>query len=505
MTEVLASPAIDPPKRRSGLSKSKIAIFEQCAKRLWLASHRPELADESDATKRVFRIGHDVGAVACALYPDGLMIDGSGGLSEAARVTAAALEAPDRRPLFEATFIHRGVVVRVDLLLPEEGGWHVVEVKSSTGVRDYHRADLATQLWVMRGCDVPVTRASIRVINTSFVLRETGDYRGLLRDEPAGVEVSEIVDGRTAVVTAAVALLDGSEPHIAIGPHCTDPFFCSFDRYCRRDLPPPPAWPTTLLPGASGKALARKLGETGIDDLLQVPAEDVAPPLLARIHHATPSGQPYHDADAVRRETADWSYPRTFLDFETITFAVPRWTGSRPYQQIPFQFSAHIDRGDGQLDHVEFLSIDGGDPRSACAAALAQLPSEGAVIAWNAPFERSCLLNLAMHAPDHAEALYSLAGRLVDLLPVAKRHYYHRDMRGSWSIKAVLPTLTPDLDYANLDGPQSGVEAQDAYLEAIDPLSAEERRESLRRGMLDYCRLDTLAMVIALERLSQRT
>lgn len=170
--------------RRPGLSKSRIAIFEQCAKRLWLSAYKPELSEESDGTRRSFGIGHDVGALACALHPDGLMIDGAEGLAAAAEATRVALEAAQRRPLFEATFIHENVVVRVDLLLPDGDGWHVVEVKSTTRVKPYQLADLATQLWVMQGCGVPVSRASIRVIDISFALREQGNYQACSSTSP---------------------------------------------------------------------------------------------------------------------------------------------------------------------------------------------------------------------------------------------------------------------------------------------------------------------------------
>jgi hypothetical protein len=180
---------------------------------------------------------------------------------------------------------------------------------------------------------------------------------------------------------------------------------------------------------------------------------------------------------------------------------VQRWLGTRPYQQVPFQFSAHVDDGNAPLAHTAFLSIDGDDPCNACATALAALPASGAVIAWNASFERSCLLSLATHIPDHAAALRSLADRLVDLLPVARRHYYHRDMRGSWSIKAVLPTLAPELDYRTLEGARSGAEAQDLYLDAIAPDTTADRRQQIRDGLLAYCERDTLAMVVVLAQL----
>ena len=495
--------ASDPQSspRRVGLSKSRIALFEQCAKRLWLSVHRPELARESDGTRRVFRIGHEVGAAACALYPDGIEIDGDQGLTKAAEATAAAMAAIVRVPLFEATFLHQGVAVRVDLMIPDGEGWQVAEVKSTTSVRPYQRADLATQLWVMRGCGVNVTQASVRVINRRFVLREVREYQGLFVDELADEAVAGMIETRQDIVSGAISTLAGDEPGISTGTHCTSPFQCSFTEYCERHLPAPPSWPINLLPGAAGKAVARMFAERGVSDLLEVGSDEITAPLLTRVHAATVSGTPWHDTAAICLATKEWAYPRTFLDFETIAFAVPRWIGTSPYQQVPFQFSAHIDREGGDLEHMAFLSLDGDDPRDHCAQALAALPAIGAVIAWNASFERSCLLQLASAIPEHAVALTSLADRLVDLLPVARQHYYHKEMRGSWSIKAVLPTLAPDLAYDTLEGAQSGVEAQDAYLDATDPATESKRRDAIRLGMLAYCERDTLAMVVLLKRL----
>lgn len=452
--------------------------------------------------RRAFTIGHEVGDLACQFYPDGIMIDASAGIAAAAEATASTMAMPHRRPLFEATFIHQNVAVRVDLLLPVDGGWHLVEVKSTTRVKPYQRADLATQLWVLRGCGVAVSRASIRVIDPGFVLRADGDYTGLLIDMPADAEVERLAAARERIAAGAHAALAGNEPDMAVGPQCSDPFPCAFDAYCRRDIPPAPTWPVSLLPGTAGKAIARASEAQGIDDLLAVDPDAIVAPLLKRIHAATLSGIAWHDVAAIRTETAGWAYPHTFLDFESIGFAVPRWLGTSPHQQISFQFSAHIDRGTGEVEHIEFLSLDGNDPRATCAQALAALPGAGAVIAWNAPFERSCLQQLAAVVPEYVTTLRSLADRLVDLLPIARRHYYHRDMRGRWSIKAVLPTLAPELDYTTLDGTRSGLDAQDAYLEAIEPTTSPERRAKLRQELLDYCQLDTIAMVVALERLS---
>lgn len=170
---------------------------------------------------------------------------------------------------------------------------------------------------------------------------------------------------------------------------------------------------------------------------------------------------------------------------------------------MPFQFSAHVTAADGGASHHEYLSLDGSDPRRGCAEALALLPHDGAVVTWNASFERGCLLALAAEFPDLADTLHNIAGRIVDLLPVVRRHYYHRDMRGSWSIKAVLPTIAADLGYDGLVEVKSGTDAQAGYAEAIHPATTAARREAIRIALRDYCRRDTEAMMVVLDRLCE--
>lgn len=256
------------------------------------------------------------------------------------------------------------------------------------------------------------------------------------------------------------------------------------------------------MPDAKGKRIAHQWLEQGVDDLMQVPAGTMPNAKLTRIHGATLSGEPWHDRDAIRAEIAPWAFPRIFLDFEAIQFAIPRWVGTRPFTQIPFQFSAHIEEADGTVTHHAFLSLDGSDPRRACAEALVLLPETGAVVAWNASFERNCLTGLAALFADLAPALNDLASRLVDPLPVVRRHYYHRDMLGSWSLKAVLPTVEAT-GYADLVEVKSGTDAQCGYLEAIHPDTSPERTAVLRDALLDYCRRDTEAVMIVLEALTR--
>jgi hypothetical protein len=255
----------------------------------------------------------------------------------------------------------------------------------------------------------------------------------------------------------------------------------------------------TVLPNGGG----RRWLEKNIGDLLAVNLAELTRPMHQRVYRATVTGEPYHDVDGACAVRAGWGFPRTWLDFETIGFAVPRWIGTRPYQQTPFQFSAHIEQADGAMEHREFLSLDGRDPRRACAEALlAGIPPAGAVIAYNASFERSRITELAAAFPDLARGLNAIAARIVDLLPVTRAHWYHRDQRGSWSMKAVLPTVAPELGYAGLEVKDGGG-AQDAYLEAIADDTSEDRRAAIDKALRTYCGRDTEAMIALARALSE--
>jgi hypothetical protein len=484
--------------RRHGLSKSRIAAFEQCPKRLWLSVHRPELAEQDEGAQARFATGHEVGAIACALLPDGMMVGAEPDLAAALAMTQALLDNRNDRPIFEATLEHDGILVRIDVLEPNgNGGWHMAEVKSSTKAKDYHVGDLATQLWIARNAGVAIGSAAIRHIDSSFVLEREGDFDGLFAETDLMAAAGPIIAGRAEIIAAARATLADVEPGTAPGAHCDAPFPCEFASYCHAALPAGPEWPVTVLPHGGGKRWV----EQGVVDLLALDPAALTNAVHARVYCATASGEVYHDVEGARAAMAGWAFPRTWLDFEMIGFAVPRWIGTRPYQQVPFQFSAHVETADGTIDHREFLSLDGSDPRRACAKALiAMVPATGAVIGYNASFEKGRILELAAAFPDLADALTAMAARVIDLLPVTRANWYHRDQRGSWSIKAVLPTVAAEMDYAALEVKDGG-SAQEAYVEAIAADCTPERRLALDAALRAYCGRDTEAMIVLARRL----
>lgn len=472
------------------LSKSKIQLHRQCPKRLWLQVYKPELAEEDASAEARFRDGNKVGEVARHLYQGGDFID-TLNRKEALARTAADLAAGGK-PIFEAAFLHNDVLIRADLLVPEESGYRLVEVKSSTSVKDYHLEDITVQTWVMKQAGLEPNRCMVAHIDNSFVYTGGGNYQGLLKEEPVDVEIRELIgEVPDWIKQAQATLAQTEEPNTEPGDRCSQPFPCDFANYCS----PPETdveFPVEILP--YGKKMAEQLRAEGYRDLREVPVEKLTNPKHIRVHRVTTTGIAELDAEAIEA-VRNLPYPRYYLDFETIAFAVPIWAGTSPYKQIPFQWSCHIEQADGTLTHEEFLDITGEDPRRGFAESMIKtLGTDGPIIVYNAPFEGSRMKELAEALPDLAPQLLAAVDRLFDLLPLARNHYYHPAMKGSWSIKAVLPTIAPELDYSNLTVAHGGM-AQDAYLDLIGTeLSAVDKFE-LRNALLAYCEQDTLAMI----------
>jgi hypothetical protein len=479
--------------RAIALSKTKLLTHATCARRLWLAQYRPELAqDVSAATYQRLATGLSIGAIARRLYGGGSghWVSFDGGVAAALEQTRELLAAGGTAPIFEATFDHDGLVVRVDVLDRSRGAFSLVEVKSATRVKPEHLADCAIQAWTLRELDVPIERVAVAHVNAAFVYEGGGDYANLLVEEDVTEAIAEHVAAVPELVRQARATLTGvAEPNVAIGVHCGAPFDCAFYAHC---APPQAEHSVWALGGAREQRFA--LLRDGFTDLRDVPDERLTNDLQRRIQHHTKLGTPFVD-DALRELCRTLPYPRYYLDFETISLAVPRWAGTRPYEQVPFQWSCHIQRGANDLAHAEFLDLSGDAPLRACAEQLvATLGRTGPILVYT-PFEDTVLQNLADRCADLAPALQAIRARLVDLHRPVREHYYHPRMHGSWSIKSVVPTVAAELSYERLGTVRDGGAAQAAYLQAIDPATPAERRAELARELREYCGHDTWSMV----------
>ena len=356
------------------LSKSRITAGLQCGKRLWLAVHRPELEAYSADTQRRFAAGHGVGEVARELYPGGVLIGEGVPLSQALRETEQALAQPGDVTLYEATFRHSGVLIRADILERRGGRCRMVEVKSATRLKEYHLQDIAIQGWVAEGAGVPLDGLSVAVIDTDYVYPGGGDYRGLLREIPVADQARPLMSHIPGWVRGFNELLAGPLPVRRTGTQCRRPFECPFVAFCE---------------GQEGKSHCDPGEERDEDGACALPPD----PALGTLDPAATAF------------LATLPYPRYYLDFETVQFAVPVWAGTSPFQQLVFQWSCHVEERPGEVEHREFLDTSGEAPmRQGAEALLEALGDQGPIFVYH-DFEKWRIMEMAAMLPDLAPAL----------------------------------------------------------------------------------------------------
>lgn len=485
------------------LTKSKILLYLQCPRRLWLHEHRRSLETTSKTTDARMRDGNDVGEVARSLYPDGVMVQ-SLKSDDALAETQTTLSKSPRRPLFEAAFTANGVLVRADILIPDGASYRLEEVKSSTSVKPYHKQDIAIQAWVLSQAGMNTSRNLVTHINSDFVYDGNKDYTGLFNSEDLTCEVDNLQEQVLSWIDGAKRTVEQTEePEITPGARCNEPFECPFKLHCS---PPDSSvkYPLRILP--YGAKLASELEQDGFRCLTEVDESRLLTERQKRVWRVSKNESCEIDPKASEQLNA-LPYPWFLLDFETIAFPVPRWKGTSPYMQVPFQWSCHVVRSKNQVhsefEHREFLSLDGDDPRYEFAQKLiAALEDKGTIVVYNEAFEKSRIKELAVAYPELKEALNRINERVFDLLKVTRDCYYHPKMMGSWSIKKVLPTVTASDSYVSL-AVQDGGMAQEAYRMAIKEGAMQSDKEKISRNLREYCGLDTLSMWFIADKLMQ--
>lgn len=483
------------------LSKSKLLAYRQCPKRLWLEIHHPERRADSCATQASFKVGHQVGDIAQRLYDPkgkGQIINAQTDGFDTAFAKSTELLASSH-PIFEAGFKAGGALAFADVMLPKRKAgqrtWRMVEVKSSTSVKDYHRDDTAIQAFVARAAGVPLSSIVLAHIDSSWIYPGGGDYEGLLVEEDLTKEAFARESEVKAWISGAQTIAaKRKEPKTCTGGQCSDPYECGFLDYCQGQEVQA-EYPVQWLPRIQSKALKSHIQDCGVIDMGDVP-DDLLNERQQRVKTHTLEGTTYFDGRSAAATLADHKLPAYFLDFETIQFAIPIWKDTRPYQQIPFQFSLHRLGRTGKLEQKSFLDLSGSDPSKSFAEALiAACGDRGPVFVYNAGFETARIRELGDRFQKLKKPLLAINARVVDLLPIAQEHYYHPSQQGSWSIKKVLPAIAPELSYGDLDGVQDGGMAMDAFLEAIAKDTSVSRKAEIEKQLLDYCSLDTYAMV----------
>ena len=377
------------------LSKSRLISAWQCPKKLYLEKHRRDLAVITPQMQSMFAGGHQVGDIAKQLYgtPASVEIPFRRKMSLMVDETRQLIEKGTTAPIFEATFQTEGVLVRVDVLIPQGDSWRVIEVKASTSVKDYHLLDCAIQDWVLRNSGIDVDTISLAHINNQFVYPGGDDYAGLLVENDLTGEARNLEPRVVELIAKAREAVTGPMPDTNVGAQCNKPYDCQFQAHC---WPTETRYPITGLGGSKAK-----LGEyvaLGARDILDVDEHSITAATQQRIYRVTCKGEPEILAGA-RRTLEALPYPRYYLDFETIAPGVPFWAGTRPYAAVPVQWSCHIEDERGELRHEEFLDLSGEPPMRALAERMIECLGETGPVLMYTKYEAQVIDKLARYAP----------------------------------------------------------------------------------------------------------
>lgn len=494
------------------LSKSKYCNVWTCPKMEWLNRYKPEVRTQNPGAEARMETGNEVGDLAMELFGDFVEVTAySGDKLDLSKMILNTKEEIDKgtKIICEASFSYEGLYCAVDILKKSDNGWEIYEVKSSSWhedkphVKDIYLADMAYQKYVLTKCGVNVTGVNLVRLNGDYVRGEELDVKQLFNIS----NVDDLLEKESACVEhyieiAGNVLNSKEEPDIDIDIRCKDPYDCAYWEYCTRNIPKPTVF--ELYDHSKKKGMKEyHAGRVCFEDFKNA---DVRSDLVKRqLEYFFEEKGTYIDKDGIRDFMDQLSYPLYFLDFETEQPAIPKYPNSKPYAQIPFQYSLHyIEEEGGTLKHKEFLGISGEDPRRAIAESLVlNIPMNVCVTAYNKTFECSRLEELASLFPDLAKHLLDIRDNIVDLLvPFKSGYYYNKNMGGSFSIKSVLPAIYPNdpsLDYHNLEDIQNGGDAMSIFPKIKDMEPEEQIR--IRKNLLKYCELDTYAMVKVWEEL----
>ena len=422
--------------------------------------------------------------------------------------------------IYEAAFVADGVLCAVDIMVKSGDRWDVYEVKSTTKVKKQHKVDAALQYWVLQRCGIAISTMNIMHLSSSYVKTEDPvDIQLLFEWGDVTQDVIQLQDYVESQVAQQVAILDIEDcvPEVPIGPHCVSPYKCDFYTHCWRELDLPEY---NIMHLSYGYGKQWDLLSQGVRRVQDIP---MSYPLS---HHAQKvqvacekSGHRRVDIAQLQDFVGHLQFPLYFLDFETIMTPVPIFGQSRCYQQLCFQYSLHIQPevsssassgvlsveemvSGGLLLHREYLApATLTDPRPLLIEhLLSDIGQVGSIVVYNQSFEENRLREMIVDFPQYAEALSGLVGRLVDLAsPFQQKHLYCKEMRGKYSLKAVLPALVPSMQeaYSSLRIGEGGA-AMNTFLQLMQGEYVGDVAQA-RESLLQYCALDTWAMVKLLD------
>lgn len=484
------------------LSKSKYLNGLQCPRLLWISvNDKTRLPEIEEAQQKLFDEGHIVGEYAKKLFPNGINIPDEDFLKNL-KETKGLLD--KKKPLFEPAFLIDRLYSRADILEPTKEGWNIIEVKSSTEVKDVNISDVAFQKYVYEKAGLKINKCYLMHINNQYVRQGEINPEELFTKEDISINVAEEIRKVPDRIKWMLNVIDGKEPDQKIGKHCSDPYECAMKSDCWSFLPKE----NSVFDLYRGGQKSWDLFEQNILAIKDIPANFKLGDKQKIQLECEKTNKPHIEIENIKEFLDKLEYPLYFLDFETYSTAIPLYDGLKPYQQIPFQFSVHKIDKKGKKTHFSFISAGKKDPRKKFITAInRKLGKKGSIIVYNQAFEKGRLNELGNLFPLERQAVDKLIDRMVDLLvPFRNFHYYNRKQEGSASIKYVLPALA-DLSYKGMEianGAQASIRY--AYITHGDIKGNKAKKDEInqvREDLKKYCALDTEAMVVVLKKLRE--
>lgn len=455
------------------LSKTNYILFRDCPKNTWIKIHKPDIyfAEElSEFEKQIIETGNEVDELARDLFPDGE---------------------------YQKQFVKDGFLAITDIITKEGDEYNVYEVKATNSVDEkVHLHDLTFQYNVLKLSGQKIKSANLIHLNPEYVRKGDLSLKQLFVIEDMTDRVKEMSEEVLEEMKRALDYINKQdEPK---GP-CSCVYrgrsaHCTTFHYSNPNVPEYSIHDLARI-GLSKKKLI-ELVDSNNFHLHEIPAHlelsDTQKNQVMTYLHDTV----IHEDELIKEELEKLVFPIYFLDYETFPSAIPRFDGFSPYQQIPFQYSLHILREPGlELEHVDFIYTEDGDPSHAFVEALrGHIGPVGSVVVWHKGFECARNKELAERIPESGKFFLDIESRIFDLEDIFKKqHYVHKDFKGSSSIKKILPVLAPSLSYKELEIREGG-SAADAWNKIVTGAITNEEARETTKNLREYCKLDTYAM-----------
>ena len=432
----------------------------QCPKRLYYSKYRRDLLpeEEDEQQQAVFDAGTNAGLLAQQLFPNGIDASPLTPFEYQKSVVKTQSYLMTNDVIYEACFQYEGALCAIDILVRKDDLWYAFEVKGTNGVKPQHITDAAFQYYVMTKTGLPVGDISIVHFNRDYIRNGDIDVQALFTSESI---LEQVIEQQAMIETNLESLkqmlLAKIEPIIEVGDHCSKPYECPFMDHCWKDV-------------------------------VEEETEEL-------------SSEPTLDKASVKDFIDDLQYPLYYFDFETVMHGIPPYNASSPWQALPFQYSLHVQHKPScECDHKEFIGNGIDDPREVLIQQLIKdMGDKGTILAWHASYEMTMLKGLIKNFTQYEPQLQAILNRMVDLkIPFSKKWIDIPACEGSASIKKVLPVFIPELSYDDLDI-QEGMTASFVYSQL--QYQDEATQQTQRQQLLEYCKLDTFAMVKILEKM----